>query len=118
MSNAKAFGDVGEQLARDYLQKQGMEILETRYRYGRGEIDIVVRDGEVLVFCEVKTRHSDEFGPPESAVTLRKQAQLKKIAEAYLYEHEIREQICRFDVVAIRMNGNVPHFRHFKNAFW
>lgn len=116
--NTKAIGNVGEQLAMAYLQDHGMEIVEMQYHYGHGEIDIIAREGEVLVFCEVKTRYSDEYGSPECAITPRKQAQLRKIAVAYLYEHEIRDQICRFDVVAIRMKGNVPHYRHFKNAFW
>jgi putative endonuclease len=96
----------------------GMEILETGYRYGRGEIDIIARDGDVLVFCEVKARTSDLFGPPECAITPRKQAQVRKIATAYLYEHALHEQECRFDVVAIQLHGNSADYRYFKNAFW
>ena len=117
MSNTKITGDQGEQLAMRFLRKQGLEILEMNYQYGHGEIDIVATEGEVLVFCEVKTRYSDKYGPPEYAITPKKQAQVRKSAEAYLYEHEIREHICRFDVVAIRMRENEPEIHYIKNAF-
>ncbi len=117
MSNTRVTGNHGEQLAMRFLRRQGLEILEMNYQYGHGEIDIVAREGEVLVFCEVKTRYSDEYGPPECAITPKKQSQVRKSAEAYLYEHEIREQVCRFDVVAIRMRGREPEIRYIKNAF-
>jgi len=113
----KTTGDCGEELAAVFLRKRDMEIVETNYRFGHGEIDIIARDGDVLVFCEVKTRKSDLFGPPEYAITLRKQAQVRKIAEAYLYERGISDQICRFDVVAIRMKGGKADLRYYKNAF-
>jgi len=117
MSNTRATGTHGEKIAMSFLRKQGLEILEMNYQFGHGEIDIIAKEGEILVFCEVKTRYSDEFGPPECAITERKQAQVRKTAIAYLYEHEIREQICRFDVVAIRVKGSGPEIRYLKNAF-
>jgi putative endonuclease len=110
-------GDEGEHLAQEFLRTKGMDIVTTNYQYEHGEIDIIARDGEVLVFCEVKLRKSDTYGPPEYAITPRKQAQIKKIAEAYLYEFSIRDQICRFDVVAISMIDDKPEIRHYKNAF-
>src|SRR5215510_8705606 len=83
MASTRATGTHGEQIAMSFLRKQGLEILEMNYQYGHGEIDIIAREGEILVFCEVKTRYSDEFGPPECAITDRKQAQVRKTAEAY-----------------------------------
>lgn len=115
--NKRARGTKGELLAIAHLKKIGLEIVETNYQFGHGEIDIIAKDGEVLVFCEVKTRHNDMFGPPEYAVTPRKQQQIRKVALGYLFEHDIREHICRFDVVAIRMVGAAHTLNHIQNAF-
>ncbi|MFN0158079.1 MAG: YraN family protein [Bacteroidota bacterium] len=114
---AKEIGARGEQLAMRHLKRLGMEIVEMNYRYGHGEIDIIARDGETLVFCEVKSRVNDEFGDPEYALTPRKQQQIRRIAQAYLYEHEIKEQDCRFDVVAIRFMTRPPQINYIRNAF-
>ncbi|HET6271597.1 MAG TPA: YraN family protein [Bacteroidota bacterium] len=113
----KVAGDEGELLAMQELKRLGYSIVEMKYRFGHGEIDIIARDGDVLVFCEVKTRKNDEFGPPEYALTKKKQAQIRKVATGYLYEHEIKEQECRFDVVAIRMWGGRTEINYIKNAF-
>jgi putative endonuclease len=110
-------GKEGEEIAVAHLRSKGLRILETRYRYGRGDIDVVAMDGEVLVFCEVKLRNNQNFGAPEYGVPRRKQAQVRKIATAYLFEHEIRDQVCRFDVVAIEKKGGRMDVRHLVNAF-
>jgi putative endonuclease len=110
-------GDEGEELAREFLRAQGLTIIGTNYRFGRGEIDIIARDGGTLVFCEVKTRHNDAYGEPEYAVTGKKQAQIRRIAHGYLYEHDIVEEECRFDVVAIQMHGGIAEIRYLQNAF-
>ena len=110
-------GDRGEKIARRFLQEHGYEIVDLNYRFGRGEIDIVARQNDVLVFCEVKTRYNDAFGAPESALSLRKQEQIRRVARGYLYEHGIDEQECRFDVVAIQMSKACADIRYFPNAF-
>ena len=113
-------GNRGEALAAAYLKAHGFEIVRARYRAGRGDIDIVAREGEILVFCEVKARDSDLFGEPEHAVTRAKQRKIRRIAEAYLFEHDLRDQVCRFDVIAIRFpdqGGGAPRIRHHRNAF-
>ncbi len=117
MKNTRREGTRGEELAVKHLTGLGMEILERNYHFGHGEIDIVARDGEVLVFCEVKTRASDRFGDPEYAVTPRKRSQIRRIAQGYLYEHQIATQACRFDVVAIRLTGDTSSVNHISNAF-
>ena len=117
MVSSKQQGNDGEQLAMQHLKRQGLEIVEMNYRFGHGEIDIVAREGETLVFCEVKTRRNDEFGLPEFAITSRKQQQIRKVALGYLYEHELKAQDCRFDVVAIRFDKGVPLINYLKNAF-
>jgi putative endonuclease len=111
-------GDDGELIAVAHLKKMGLEIVETQYRFGKkGEIDIIARDGDTLVFCEVKLRKTDEFGPPEYAITPRKQQQIRRTAQGYLFEHEIREHNCRFDVVAIRMEKGRADINYLRNAF-
>ena len=115
--DTKTGGKEGELLAMSHLRKAGFEIVEMNYRFGHGEIDIIARDGEVLVFCEVKMRKSDEFGLPEYAITPKKQQQIRRVARGYLFEHEIKEQDCRFDVVAIRMQGGKHLINHIRNAF-
>jgi putative endonuclease len=115
--STRSKGDEGEEIAVACLQQHGLEIIQRNYRFERGEIDIVAMDGDVLVFCEVKTRENDDFGPPEAAITPRKQAQMRKVAEGYLYEHGITEQKCRFDVVAIRMYGKRADVKYLPDAF-
>lgn len=104
-------------LARAFLIREGFRIIETNYRFHHGEIDIVAEEGEVLVFCEVKTRTNDKYGPPEAALTLLKQRQIRKIALAYLTVHRIRDRVCRFDVVAIILHPGEPEIRLLRDAF-
>ena len=115
--NKRARGAEGEILAIAHLKSMGFEIVETNYQFGHGEIDIIAKDGDVLVFCEVKTRHNDNFGPPECAVTPRKQQQLRKVALGYLFQRDIKEQACRFDVIGVRMYGGEPALNYIPNAF-
>jgi len=117
-SDNKKKGDFGEWIAADFLERLGYTIIERNYEFGNvGEIDIVARDGDVLVFCEVKTRTNDRFGDPEYAITRRKQQQVRYLAKAYLYQHGIDEQEVRFDVVAIRFDKGNPKIDYFKSAF-
>ncbi len=74
----KETGDRGEDLAVELLLKSNFEIIERNYRYGHGEIDVIAKDKDVLVFVEVKTRKNLEFGPPELAITKNKQRQIQK----------------------------------------
>jgi putative endonuclease len=116
--SAKDSGKEGEEIAKQHLLDLGFQIVETNYRYGKGgEIDIIAKDGDVLVFCEVKMRKNDQYGDPEFALTPKKQAQVRKIAQAYLYEKEINNQECRFDVVAIKKYGSKPDINYIPNAF-
>ena len=108
----------GESLAAGYLMSKGLRILARNYRVVQGELDIVAMDGQVLVFCEVKTRRGIGFGPPECAVTPWKQRQMRRAAEAYLYCHGLRDQECRFDVVAVLLHDGTHDITHFKNAFY
>lgn len=117
----KQTGDQGEEMAVDLLTKKGFEILERNYRFGKGEIDIIARDpsDNYLVFVEVKLRHNLNYGEPEYAITKSKQNQIKKIANAYLFEKEINEIDCRFDVISILLRTKeTPLIEHYENAFY
>jgi putative endonuclease len=110
-------GEYGESLAQAYLKEQGFRILATNYRFHHGELDIVAEEGEILVFCEVKTRSNAEFGPPECAISEQKQRQLRRLALAYLTVQHINDRPCRFDVVAIRIDRGTPEINHIRDAF-
>ena len=110
-------GIAGEDLACEELEKRGYEILARRYRVAAGEIDVVARDGETLVFVEVKARTSHEFGSAAEAVTSGKQRKLVRLATGYLAEHKLHDCPCRFDVVAIHLDNGTPEIEVFQNAF-
>jgi putative endonuclease len=114
-----SIGRLGETLAFEYLVRQRYVIVERNYRKQCGEVDIIARDGETLVFVEVKTRQSTAFGTPFEAVDARKQRQLSRIAQEYIQSRRLGEAPARFDVIAVRLNrDNQPAtFDHLKNAF-
>ncbi len=111
-------GRTGEEIAAAYLARKGYQILMRNYRCRYGEIDIVARQGETLVFVEVKAGRSGSFGAPESWVDRRKQQHLGNAAAVYLDEHGIADVDCRFDVVAVRLERGGPRVQHIENAFW
>lgn len=109
-------GNLGEDLAVDYLLKKGYRILVRNFRFDRGEIDIIAEDGATLVFVEVKARGSNSYGEPEEAITVRKREQLQKVAEGYLFNNGIEDRECRFDVIAVRWEGTVTTVDHLIDA--
>jgi len=106
-------------MALTYLRRKKYAIIETRFRFLRGEIDIIARDRETLVFIEVKMRTNDAYGRPEESVTPAKQQQIRKVAEGYLLKRRLGDVRCRFDVIAIRScDGGAGYaIQHFENAF-
>ncbi len=105
MSKTKT-GQSGEELAVEFLKKHGFRILQTNFKSKFGEIDIVAVDKNTLVFIEVKTRSSREFGLPEEAVTARKLEHIRKTGEYYRFIHKSLPIGDRVDVVAIEKQGN------------
>jgi putative endonuclease len=111
-------GTLGEQAAAAALVDQGYEILHTNYRCRGGELDIICAKNGVLVFCEVKTRTSAQFGLPEEAVTIAKRRRLRRLALEYLQRESRRARALRFDVISVAMSdGRVGELRHLVNAF-
>jgi putative endonuclease len=110
-------GRLGERIAAMRLILSGYRIVEKNYRTRYGEIDIVARDGVTLVFVEVKTKKSAEYGPPEEAVDERKRKKLTRMASLYLTEHGGDDGACRFDVVTVDLTGVLPKVRLIRDAF-
>lgn len=108
----------GEAVARTALRRSGYEILEERYRTPFGEIDIVARDGDTLVFIEVKARRDDRYGGGAAAVTTRKQRTIARVAEAFLLRTRLHHLPCRFDVVVVEWPAETePRARIIRSAF-
>jgi len=110
-------GQTGEDLAVCYLENQGYTIVERNYRMRMGEIDIIARDGESLVFVEVKTRRSSRFGSPFEAVDFRKQQQVSRVALAFMTRNRCEEMPVRFDVIGVHLERPSPRIELIKNAF-
>jgi putative endonuclease len=111
------FGKTGEDLACRELERRGYAIVARRYRRRGGELDIIARDGETVVFVEVKTRQDHAFGPAAEAVGVVKQRRMAQLAMDYLLRHHLTQRACRFDVVAIHFDRERPVIEVFKNAF-
>lgn len=119
MTSRREFGFWGEDIAANYLKKNGYEIVDRNVYTKYGEIDLIVRQGDCTVFIEVKTRSSTAFGLPEEAITHQKQARLLDSAQAYLQLHPDISGDWRIDVIAIRhfRQDQEPEIIHFENAF-
>jgi putative endonuclease len=96
-----ARGAFGERRAREWYIRNGYDIVDRNWRTRAGEIDIVVRRDDVLVFVEVKTRSTNAFGLPSEAVTYAKAARLRRLGHAWLAVHDVHATTIRFDVVAV-----------------
>lgn len=118
MSSAHRVGMRGEELALSFLSGLGYHLLEKNYRCRLGEIDLIMKDGQTLVFIEVKTRRSTLYGSPQEAVGPAKQAKIRRLAGYYLLTKGIKEQQLRFDVVAIQFERKGKHrVEHLKGVF-
>lgn len=115
----KKFGNVGEQIATDYLKSLQYNIVKKNFRLGKiGELDIIAEDGDFLVFCEVKTRSNENYGTGLDAITPKKQKQLINVAKGYLAINKIQDKSCRFDAIIINFKGNDYEIEHFKDIIF
>jgi len=110
-------GKTGESIAVRYLRKQGYRIVEQNFRSKAGEIDIIAREKQSLVFVEVKTRSSRSFGSPKWAITPKKQKAISMAALYYLKMTNQNDVDARFDVVSILLQGEDTHIELVRNAF-
>ncbi len=111
-------GILGKKLAKDFLKQQGYHILETNYKGPKGEIDIVARHKDYLVFVEVRTKRSLEFGSPEESITPAKMEKLRITASHYRQTHSNLPPLWRIDVVAVELNqkGEISRIELIENA--
>ena len=114
---ARVAGLRGEELAREHLVKKGYKIVKTNWRFKRLEVDIIAELDDILVFVEVKSRASSDFGEPELFVTRKKQGFLIEAAHHYLNEHNATQE-ARFDVISILVNGDRTSITHLESAFY
>ena len=117
LSKQQDFGKKSESIATVHLKKHGYKILEQNYRTKLGEIDIIAKDKDTLVFVEVKARKSNRFGNPKWAVTPRKQKKISMVALLYMKSTKQSNVKARFDVVAISSAKDKPNIEIVKNAF-
>ena len=96
-----SLGKLGEDLACEELRRRGYTILDRRFRTRCGELDIIARDGAVLVFVEVRARSSGNFGHPFESITWQKRHRLSRMAAAYMCQKRVPDIACRFDVVGV-----------------
>ncbi len=119
MTHQKLLGDWGESRARQHLETIGYVFIEKNFRVPEGEIDLVMQDGDIVVFVEVKTRASDKFGAPEDSVSKVKRQRLQRAAWAFLQKQEKLDASWRIDVVAIEASQNwtIRRLDHYPGAF-
>lgn len=122
MSTARQeIGKKGEQVAARWLIVHGWEIADRRFRNGRRDIDLVAtrreREGRAVAFVEVKTRSSDDFGGPVSAVNWRKQRELSRSAKVWISRFQKPGDTFRFDVIGVILDAEKVRIQHIENAF-
>jgi len=111
-------GKSGEKIALNYLIDNKYKVIARGFRLFRGEIDIIANDQKTLVFVEVKTRRSTDYGSPEESVTPSKQRQIRKIAQGFLVKNNLQDVECRFDVISLSFDEKEGYsIRHIKDAF-
>lgn len=111
-------GKLGEKIALHFLEDNKYKVIAKNYRLFRGEIDIIAYDQKTLVFVEVKTRRSTNYGFPEESVMSSKQQQIRKIAHGFLTKNNLQDVECRFDVISLSFDEKEEYsIRHIKDAF-
>jgi len=111
-------GNEAEDLACVYLEAKDWIILDRNYYFQKAEVDIVATDRNYIIFIEVKMRSGTYFGHPEEFVTPAKEKNIKKAAEAWMYERKMETAIARFDVISIlQKKTEAPKITHFEDAF-
>jgi len=117
MAEHNELGTKGEELAKNFLINKGYKILETNWRLGSYEIDIIASFKSFIIIAEVKTRSSNSFGEPEEFVNKQKQKKLIKAASAYVCRNKIENEV-RFDIISVLIYGNNVKINHLEDAFY
>ncbi len=112
----RQLGNWGEGRAAEFLRAQGYEIAERNWRCAAGELDLIAWEEECLVFIEVRTRRSQDYGTPQESVTPAKQAKLIQLAQTYIQQHPELECTWRIDVVGVEVEGSRSRITLIRNA--
>lgn len=109
-------GQLGEDIATEYLKKQNYRIVERNFECKQGEIDIIAIDKNEVVFIEVKTRSNEQYGKPVDAVTEYKKKHLVKAIKYYIYKNQIENAFIRIDVIEVYIRNSKHYINHIKQA--
>ncbi|MGH1472388.1 MAG: YraN family protein [Cellvibrionaceae bacterium] len=121
LKNAKKMhiGHWAEKATSEYLQRQGLTLETCNFNCQLGEIDLIMRDGNQLVFVEVRFRKNTHYGSAIESVGIQKQKKIIKAAQCYLLEKKAPQTLsCRFDVMGVNITNGIPYFEWIKNAFY
>lgn len=113
--NTRRYGVIGEKMAQKYLINKGYKILKTNFYTKKGEIDIIAKKNNCVVFVEVKTRNNLNYGTPAMAVGRIKKTHIKKSAEIFIYINKLYEYEVRFDLIEIIMKNGKCEINHIKS---
>jgi putative endonuclease len=117
MADHNELGKKGEEIAAEYLTRQGFKILERNWRFEKDEIDIIATGEGFLAIVEVKTRSTDIFGQPEEAVTKKKEKYIVRATEEYIIQHNLMMEV-RYDIISIVVRNGKPKINHIREAFY
>lgn len=117
MANHNELGEKGEDLAVDFLTKQGYEILERNYTFQKAEVDIIAKKEAVLAVVEVKTRSTNVFGNPQDFLKPKQIQRIVKAVDHYVTSNQMDVEV-RFDIIAIIKNGTQFDIEHLENAYF
>jgi putative endonuclease len=116
--NPADLGRWGETQACRFLQGNGFTTIARNWRFGKGELDLVMADGPAIVFVEVKSRADEDFAPAKVSITTKKKQVLLRTAKCFLRKYNISDRPLRFDVVTVVLgDSGKPQIRHYRNAF-
>ena len=116
MDRRRQTGQQGEAIAAGYFIERGFRILDRNWRCPIGELDIVMEQGDTLIFVEVRTRRGQRYGSPEESITPNKQARLIELAHSYLQQLQPSHQQWRIDILAVQLDQKPPQINHIENA--
>ncbi len=113
----KRIGNKGESIAEEYLKQKGYKIIQRNYRCRFGEIDIIAKDGNTVVFTEVRTKQNNNFGSPQESITPAKIEKISKASLSFIQEKKMAGFSYRFDLIAITFSQGRQNIEHIENAF-
>ncbi len=117
MADHNDLGKLGEELAVEFLEKNGYSILETNWTFQKAEVDIIAKKDTILAVVEVKTRSSNDFGPPQDFVKPKKIQLLVKAINEYVISNDLEVEV-RFDIIALNREGKGFKIEHLEDAFY